>query len=144
MIIDSGKHIKCVFKNGTVIEGIVKEWASGSVELESLNDQSLMIIMHPEEDIMLIKVMPEVPAEEPAPAEESPLKEEIIAKLEEAQKEEDPELQNKSLEELRKMVLTQERKILVNKIKTHFPSGPQKSNYSSQMDVLPTGRRGMR
>lgn len=139
-MIEIGKHIKCVFKNGTIIEGIVKDWSPGNVQIESLNDQSIMIIMHPDEDIMLIKVLPEQTAEEPKTGDA--LREEIAIKLKEA-REENPELQEKPLKELRQLVITQEKQIIANKIKEHFPSAykPHKPNYGSQMDLLPPGRR---
>jgi hypothetical protein len=143
MIIDIGKHIRCVFKNGTVIEGIVKEWVIGSVQLQSLNDESIMIILHPEEDIMLIKVLADEP-EEPAEEEKDapPLKEEIVAKLEEIRTEEDTDLQGKSIAELKQLVKAQERQIIANKIKEHYPSAhaPHKPNYGSQVEFLPRGR----
>jgi hypothetical protein len=141
MIIDIGKHVKCVFKNGAVVEGIVKEWASGQVKLESLNDQSIIIIIHPEEDIMLIKILPDISIEK---VDEPPsLRNEIVSKLEEVRKEGNSELQGKNLKDLRKMVIAQEARIIANKIRTHFPSAykPHKPDYSAQMDLLPRGRR---
>lgn len=141
MIVDEGKHIRCVFKNGTIIEGIVKEWTTGSVQLQSLNDESIMIILHPEEDIMLIKVLADKPEESGEEKDALPLKEEIVAKLEEIRAEEDTDLQGKSIAELRQLVKTQEKQIIANKIKEHFPSHTsRKSNYGSQVDLLPRGR----
>lgn len=143
MIIDTGKHIKCVFKNGTIIEGIVKEWTTGQVHLQSLNDESTMIILHPEDDIMLIKVLADKSEESTEEKGAPPLKEEIVAKLEEIRSEEDVDLQTKSIAELKQLVKTQEKQIITNKIKEHFPSAyvASKPNYSSQIDSLPRGKR---
>jgi len=142
MIIETGKHVKCVFKNGTVIEGIVIDWLAGQVQLRSLNDESMMIITHPEEDIMLIKVLTDKPAEKQED-NSPPLAEEIKEKLEEARSQEDPELQGKTIAELKQMVRAQERQMIANKIKHHFPSAyaPHKPNYGSQIDLIPR-RRG--
>jgi predicted Holliday junction resolvase-like endonuclease len=145
MIIDTGKYIKCVFKNGTVIEGIVKQWTAGDVQLQSLQDQSIMIILHPEDDIMLIKIMPDISSATVEKTDQtSPLKEEIIAKLEEVQATaENPELQKESLKDLRNMVVNQEKQIIANKIKEHFPTQSSgKTNYNSQADTLFRGRGG--
>jgi hypothetical protein len=140
MIVDAGKHVKCVFKNGTVIEGIVIDWLVGQVQLQSLNDESIMIITHPEEDIMLIKILADKPSEK---IESSALQEEIKEKLEEAHSQEDSELQDKTITELKQLVRSQEKQIIANKIKEHFPSAyvPHKPNYGFQIDLLPRSRK---
>ena len=53
---DTGSHVKLILKNNTVVEGIVEEWFANYVKLKSLDGQSVMIIPHPNEDIMLIKI----------------------------------------------------------------------------------------
>lgn len=59
MIPQKGQRIKCVFKNGMVVEGIVEQWVqSVTAVLKSLSDESILIIPRPLEDIMLIKVFP--------------------------------------------------------------------------------------
>jgi len=52
------QHVRCIFRNGTLIEGIVKEWQPSGAQLQSLNDESILIIPHPDQDIILIKVLP--------------------------------------------------------------------------------------
>lgn len=144
--IGSGKHVKVVFKNGTVIEGIVKEWVSNYVELQSLNDESIMIIAQPEEDIMLIKVLPDKPAKNPE-VNESAEKEQIRQKLKEVeeppQTEEAAVLQQKNIAELRRMVVEQDKKMIQRKVRDHFPSGytPHKPDYGNQIDMIPPGAR---
>ena len=137
------QHIKCIFRNGTIIEGIVEEWGPTRYHLRSLSDQSLMIIMRPEDDILLIKVMPDPEEEivEELPKKTStppaPIQEQIRTKLKEVEgPAEDLNLQEKTVEELRKLAIEQERQILVEKMKEHFPSGSKRSNYSSQAYVL--------
>jgi hypothetical protein len=145
--IDKDKHIKLVFKNGTVAEGIVQSWTKENATLQSIYDGSQIIVMHPEKDIQLIKVMPdnvEQIVEEPvAPYEENAdaVKENIREKVREIQAEaaaamEDNinpnDLNSKSIEELRKMVILQDRQIIANKIRQHFPSGSVgKTNFVS-------------
>jgi hypothetical protein len=144
MILQFGQHVKCIFRNGTIVEGIVEEWTTNSVHLRSLSDQSLLIILHPDEDIMLIKVMPEALVEEESmaevPAVTHPIREKIRAKLKEVEQPmDDAELQNKTVAELRLLAIEQEKQILVNKIKEHFPggsAGSKKSNYVSQAAIV--------
>ena len=142
MILLTNQHVKCIFRNGTIVEGIVEEWVPGTTHLRSLSDQSLMIIMHPDEDIMMIKVIPEpeeeIVKEEKSKENNSPSTlDQIRAKLKEVEEIEDPELQKLSVAELKHLAMEQERKIIVDKIKEHFPGGTsRKSNYASQANVV--------
>jgi hypothetical protein len=146
--IDKDKHIKLVFKNGTVAEGIVQSWTKENATLQSIHDGSQIIVMHPEKDIQMIKIMPDhvedqtlAPTnEEIVVQQEQPydaIKENIREKVREIQtavaENIDPnDLQSKSIEELRKMVVEQDRQIIANKIRQHFPSGSVgKTNFVS-------------
>lgn len=142
MIPQVGQHIKCIFRNGTIIEGLVENWGPVA-QLRSLSDQSLMIICHPAEDIMMIKIVPEPLEEQVKECLATPMREEIVEKLEEIRAETDTDLQSKSIVELRNLVGKQEREIISKKIKENFPSAysPHKPSYGSQMDLLPRGRK---
>lgn len=116
------KHVKCVLRNGMVIEGIVVEWSESRVVLKSLDGESLMIVHKPADDILMTKVVlveesSEIVKEIPQPTE---MQQQIKAKLKEVQQSNDQELQNKSVDELRQMVLEQERQIIAQKKKEHF------------------------
>lgn len=135
--IDKDKHIKLVFKNGTVAEGIVQSWTKENATLQSIHDGSQIIVMHPEKDIQLIKIMSDNVESQTdlVAAPEQPIdtvKENIREKVREIQAEAaaameeniDPNnLQSKSVEELRKMVILQDKQIIANKIRQYFPSG---------------------
>lgn len=143
--VPNDKHVRVVFRNGTIIEGIVKEWVSNYVELRSLSDESIMIIAHPEEDIMLIKVLPDKPVKEPKSAVEE-MADKIRAKAAEIvenppQTEEQAELQQKSIAELKRMVTEQDRKMIRKRIRDHYPSAyqPRKAGYGNQIDMIPPG-----
>ncbi len=109
------QHVKCFLRNSTVVEGVVEEWSDTSIVLKSLDDKSFLILHNPAADIVLTKVLtvPEGTRREPE------VKQAIRTKLQEAQVIEDPELQNKSIQELRQMVVEQEKMIIANKIKEH-------------------------
>jgi hypothetical protein len=150
MIPQIGQHVKCIFRNGTIVEGIVENWAILSHEttkLRSLTDQSLMIICHPKDDIMMIKIMPDTEEETETLKEEfenpQPIKEQIRAKLQKIEKStENEELQDKTVGELKKLVIDQEKQILVDKIKEHFPGGNvKKSNYTAQTSMIAGQRK---
>lgn len=134
--VNQGQHVKCFLRSGMVLEGIVEESTGAQVVLRSINDQSLLIIHRPSEDIMLTKIMPELPPEEieekalPKPPSDAQIQ--IKAKLHEALEAKDPELQSMSLGELRQLVVEQEKQIIAQKRKEHFgsPGAAKMTQYS--------------
>jgi len=137
-MIESGKHVKIILRNGAMAEGIVEEWYASEVKLKSLDGESILIITHPAEDIMLIKVFlekdPEL--EEPEePEDDGPSEEEANAfasQFEEAADKTDPfdPERNMSLAQLRIEKMKAERRIIAEKLKNHSPStGPGKVQY---------------
>lgn len=134
MIPEKGRHVKCVMRTSLILEGIIEEWSEAQVVLRSLEDQSLMIIHRPTEDIMLTKVLQIVEAQ-PFPKQEivedislvvskatHPVENGVKNKLQEVLQTQDPELQNLSIKELRQLVIEQERQIIANKKREHFGS----------------------
>lgn len=129
-MITEGTRVKVLLRNNTIVDGIVQEWGE-TIKLQSLNDQSYMIILHPKEDIILIKVFPENSSEE------------IVTVSEEVQTELEQQFQQvleqpsedssrlKSLAELRELLVSQERQIIANKLKQHHIGQPRKVEYGS-------------
>lgn len=127
MMPQAGQQVKIIFRNGTVVEGVVNVWENNTVELKSLDDKSVLIISHPAEDIMMIKVSLE--------HEEPPFKM-VDKKINDAWKDavdktdhRDPE-QIKTLAELRVELNKQEKEIIAKKLREHRPShSPQIGPY---------------
>ena len=142
MIPQPEQRVKCIFRNGTIVEGIVEEWGQ-EVHLVSLTDNSLMIICHPDEDIMMIKIMADEAEEiiedkDNSENNSTPIQDQIRTKIKEVIiPQEDPELQKLSITDLKRLADEQERQIIAKKIKKHFPSTytPHKPNYGSQLDL---------
>lgn len=142
MIPQPEQRVKCIFRNGTIVEGIVEEWGQ-EVHLVSLTDNSLMIICHPDEDIMMIKIMADEAEEiiedkDNSENNSTPIQDQIRTKIKEViVPQEDPELQRLSITDLKRLADEQERQIIAKKIKQHFPSAyaPHKPNYGSQLDL---------
>ena len=142
MIPKEGQHVRCVFRNGMVIEGIVEKWLpTVTAVLKSLEDGSTLIITKPTDDIMLVKIMPEKPLEEPQPIpwehEEKAnysvesLRQEFREhlygpqkKFEEAAEATDPHDIDaiKSLAELKQELIKTERQIVAEKLREHRPA----------------------
>src|SRR5271155_2592435 len=112
MIPQKEQHVKCFLRTGMVLEGMVEEWSDAQVVLCSLEGRSLMILHNPVQDILLTKV---ILVPEPVVVSEPVKSEDIKQKLEEVQEIEDPELRTKSIEQLRQLVVQQEKEIIANK-----------------------------
>ena len=134
-----GRHVKCFLRNSTVVEGVVEKWGE-TLELQSLDGKSLLIIHQPAQDIMLTKVLLSEdvvePAQEPQPPQ-PPVRGRMFLHDEpievQAEEEIDPmALQAKSTAELRIELAKQERKIIAGKLKDHRPDSlqaPRKVKY---------------
>ncbi len=145
----AGQHVKCILRNGAIAEGIVEEWFANVVQLRSLHDDSILIITHPTEDIMLIKIMPEQALDEVEEVSPTPIPWEHEEKANYGTKELRQEFRErlygpqdldeqfkaaaeatdphdidsvKSLAELRIELNKQERRIIAEKLKEHRPN----------------------
>jgi hypothetical protein len=136
------EHVKCFLRNSTVIEGIVISWAVNEIQLQSLDQQSILIIHNPAQDIVLTKVLLADVADEPAeilpdkPHRGDPpvatLEEAFeLLTVEEPEEQVDPmALQAKSTAELKVQLAIQERNIVAKKLKNHhFTEVPRKTTY---------------
>lgn len=124
----TGQHVKCILRNGAIAEGIVEEWFANTVQLRSLDGESILIITHPAEDIMLIKIILDKAKEIEADPDPGPTLEEVRdfeSQFQEAADATDPHDidQVKSLAQLRIELNKQERRIIAEKLKEHRPSG---------------------
>jgi len=126
MIPPDKSRVKILLRNNTIAEGIVQEWAD-TVKLRSLDDQSYMIILHPKEDIILIKVFLERPSEE---KEEIKPTSELEQKFQQTiEQPSDEPTRHQSLAELRILLSQQERQILANKLRQHHLGETKKVEY---------------
>lgn len=110
-MIEKGQHIRCMFHNGFVVEGVVEEWTPESAVLVSLADESKLIIHNTSRDIMFTKVILEEKKQAPIP--------EIDKTFEETLSEPPGDLRNKKLAELRILKSEAEKKIVANRLKDH-------------------------
>lgn len=132
MIPEVGQHVKCLLKNNSIAEGIVVEWFTNYVKLKSLDDESIMIIHHPEQDIMLTKIMvgrtPTSFAEAMHAREQKKVLEEIAKENQGENNPFDPN-HHKSLAELRADLAKQDREIIANKLRSHHIGDVKKVKY---------------
>ena len=148
-----GQYIKVFFRHGgLILEGLVESWEPDNCVLRSLTDDSLIIIHSPQDDIMVIKVMPIV---EPVDDHENDLSKQTgikiipgtLPKINDASKKldkidhqvvedalgaeelTDMGLRAKKLAELHLMKINAEREIIANKLKDHNITETRKIEY---------------
>lgn len=123
-----GQHVKCILRNGALAEGIVDEWYNNIVVLKSLDGESVLIITHPAEDIMLIKILLDKAPEKETPKEPNdygPTEEDVnqfCSSFDEPAVDYNKPDELKSLAELRIEKAKQERRIIAEKLREHRPS----------------------
>lgn len=121
------KHVKILLQSNFIVEGIVKEWSDTQVCIESAEDNSLNVVLHPKEDIRVVKILnyetsSHKIAEELDSIPEKPKEpiSELQQKFEEAyQAPSDNELRLKNLAELKADLIKQEKEIIASKLKNH-------------------------
>jgi len=125
MIPEVGQHVKCLLKNNTIAEGIVEEWYNNYVKLKALDGKSYLIIHHPNEDIMLTKVMVEEKEENsaPPPTLEKVIQEAPVEPIDQMA------LDAKSKAELQIEMAKQEREIVAAKLREHHIGEVKKVKY---------------
>lgn len=125
-------HVKILLKNNATVEGIVQEWGT-NIKLRSLDDQSYMIIPHPESDIVLIKVFHSDTFEEKEKIEivsEEEIKTELEQQFQQVVKQpSDDPTRHKSLAELKVLLANQDRQIIANKLRSHHLGETKKVEY---------------
>jgi hypothetical protein len=132
MIPPEKSHVKILLKNNATVEGIVQEWGI-NIKLRSLDDQSYMIIPHPESDIVLIKVFHSDTFEEKEKIETAS-EDEVKTKLERQfqqvieQPSDDP-TRHKSLAELKVLLANQDRQLIADKLRSHHLRETKKVEY---------------
>lgn len=139
----TNEHVKCFLRNSVMIEGIVIDWTTTQVQLQSLDGESILIIHNPSQDIILTKVLQHhLPRESSENLPTKPESSVPTATLEEAFQllaTEDPEpdeeinpisLRVKTVAELKIELAKEERRIVSQKLKTHQPETPKKVQYS--------------
>lgn len=53
----TGLQVKCLLKNSTLIEGIVEVWNDQFVQLKSLDQENILFIHRPNEEIVFTKII---------------------------------------------------------------------------------------
>lgn len=123
MKLDQGQHIKCVFRNSMVVEGIIESWSKDEAVLNSLDGTNVLIIMRPGDDIMLIKLVLKTQKINVT---------ELENKFEETlEQPSDTPDRIENLAELRLRLADAEQQIVSQKLKEHHIGVPKLTQYAS-------------
>lgn len=120
------QHVKCVFRNGTVVEGIVESWDKEAI-LTSLDGANKLIIMRPDDDIMLIKLV--LKSQKLSLSELEHQFEKTLAQPS------DTPNRLETLAELRTQLAEAEKQVVAQKMKDHHIGTPRLTKYQSPYDL---------
>src|SRR5579885_2752563 len=137
MIPTKGQHVKCLLKNNVVVEGIVEEWFGNYVKLNSIDGKSYSIIHHPDQDIVLTKVVFEEIAENSAESEPPPAPQTVVVtgpihlKKTKPKESEQDEMSLEAMTRAERHVelAKQEREIVAAKLRDHHIGGVKRIKY---------------
>ena len=136
MIEYHNKKVKLLLSGNLILEGIIKEWSDKKVILDSFDGKSTSIILHPHEDIRVVKVLHDHHVT--AMLDNIPAKSHLEQKFEETyqQPSENNDLRLKTLVELKQELIKQERQIIANKLKDHNISEVKTVQYGLPSSLL--------
>jgi len=123
----TNKHVKLLLTNNILIEGIVLSWSNTCVEILGLDKKSTSIILHPNEDIRVIKIIHNGIALPNNPELEKSAKEKEFEQV--AKQSGYDDLKLKKLTELKSELIKQDKEIIANKLKQHQILELKKVNY---------------
>ncbi len=132
-MIEIGQHVKCLLKNNSVVEGTVMEWEDTHVKLEALDHSSILIIHHPQEDIILTKIVldDDVADDYKEPAE-TPIRTDLEEEFDQAYNQPSGnDLRTKRLAELRIEMANHEKKMVREKLRHHHLGEVKKVEYGT-------------
>jgi hypothetical protein len=140
MNLEPSQHVKCIFRNGTIVEGIIETWTKEEAILISLDGESKLIILRPTEDLIMIKLMLDAPVKEETKFEFP--KTELEQKFNEIlDKPTDTPGRLETLAELRVQLIEAEKQVVANELKNWNINSPYGVHYASPMSTLVKHKR---
>lgn len=128
-----GQHIKCFLRNNNVVDGVVEEWSDTQVVLKSLDGESFLILHHPTDDIALTKIiLDNLPKTEEKNNKSKIIKTELEQEFHDIADEPGiDDIKNKSLALLKIELNKADRKIIMEKLRSHRVEEVRKVKYGN-------------
>jgi len=121
-MIEKNQFVKVFFKNSICADGFVEHWTNQNAVLISMDGKSRFIIQNVSEDVIAVKIFLDIIKPKPK---------QHVEKQPETINQDDKYFKIKSLIELRKLQLEQEKKIISEKLKEHSPIYSKQIKYQN-------------
>jgi sRNA-binding regulator protein Hfq len=144
-MLKKGQYVKLVFRNSTQLEGLVETWENNTAVLVSKDQKSKMIVLNISSDVMAIKVSldDDIQPEKPQPQEHASKSkvEDLQDKFEEVKSAPSQDnLRIKNLADLRTMIINEEKNIVREKLRSHYPTTVGQSYYGNPFTKKPSAK----
>jgi len=131
-----GDHVKLIFRNGFVEEGIIDFWSAQRAVLRSFSSDNVLIIQNTEQDVLAIKIYrDERQVQSPQPSMQVAVDDEL--KPDRYYRDERLRLMN--LAELRRLQSLEERKRAREAVRSFTPDGLSQKAYDPERTTIPRG-----
>lgn len=137
MEIKPGQHVKILFNDGMVEEGIIEKWSDGKSAIRNIKGTSVLIIMRTLQDVKAVQIiLDKEPKHEPAkPDHKEPVYVEESYKPDKYYAKEN--LRALKLAELHHLRAEEERQRARRKLTTFEPTFTPKITYDAQRATIP-------
>lgn len=144
-MLKKGQYVKLVFRNSTQLEGLVETWENNMAVLASKDQKSKMIVLNVSSDVMAIKVALDEGSQPEQPQTQSQLQkskaEDLQDKFEEVKSAPSQDnLRIKNLADLRTMIINEEKNIVREKLRSHYPTTVGQSYYGNPFIKKPSAK----
>jgi sRNA-binding regulator protein Hfq len=114
-----GQFVKLIFRNGTLMEGIIQQWSNLKSVLKSESSDDLLVILNTEQDLLAYKIIVSYLSPREVPLRLSQLEQQFEEVYQQPSAD---ELRLQSLAQLKTAMIQQEKKIVSNRLKQHIPT----------------------
>jgi len=154
-MLKKGQHVKLVFRNSTQLEGVVDTWENNTAVLVSKDQKSKMIVLNVSSDVMAIKVSldAETQSEQPHQEQYQPEQKETERQWSKSKTDDlqdrfeeiksapsQDNLRIKNLADLRSMIINEEKNIVREKLRSHYPTTVGQSYYGNPFIKKPSAK----
>jgi hypothetical protein len=114
-----GQFVKLIFRNGTLMEGIVQQWSKTRSVLKSESSDDILVILQTEQDLLAYKIVASYISPKELPHRLNQLEQQFE---ETRQQPSTDDLRLQSLAQLKVAMIQHEKKMVANQLKHHLPT----------------------
>jgi hypothetical protein len=114
-----GQFVKLIFRNGTLMEGIIQQWSKTRSVLKSESSEDILVILQTEQDLLAYKIVASYISPKELPHRLNQLEQQFE---ETRQQPSTDDLRLQSLAQLKVAMIQHEKKMVANQLKHHLPT----------------------